>query len=317
MPTYRINVSALKRMAAIEFSHHCNRVRHPELGGPIMKRLRLGAVAQQAAKEHSISAARAMDFIMTAWQAEGQAVINRWDVHAIATLTDAVPTALPNKYRQAAIRSIEQDNGGEWVVCYDSDRPRQTPDRAPKDGFELIVYTRGTATLEVSLMERIAPMVAEHKAHLAKLNQRLTEIDARMPGCHAHETSAVKDMLFQTWMMQDPEHSLGQEKGYLTAQIDDLSLLTRPCRAMIRRTPGAECEEVDGVAYAWLDAQGRIRNWARPGDEEANGEVHQTDFAHFTATVACFVPSGGWAVAQDALAEQEIATDAPAEAQDL
>ncbi|MBY0466256.1 MAG: hypothetical protein K2W33_15065 [Burkholderiales bacterium] len=294
MTIYKVKVSALKRLAAIDFSHYCNSVRHPALGGPVMERLGLGVEASRLATEVGISQARAMDFIMTAWQAEGHAVIDRWDVRAISTLTDAIPTVLPAKYRQCAIRSIEQDARGEWEIRYDSERPRQISDHSPKDGFELIARTRGPF-LQQSLNQRIQPLVAAYKAELANESQRLAAINESMPNGHAHEVATVKEALLGTWLESAPTHSLGTHPAWLTAHVNDLSLLTRPCRTMVRPHPGAPFTEVDGLAYAWVDAQGQIRNPMRPGDDKDSGQVHQTDFNHFTATTACFVPEDAWA----------------------
>ena len=171
MSIYRINVSAIKQLAAIEFNHHCNRVRHPTVGATVMERIGLGQVATQLAQEQEISQRHAMDFIMTAWQAEGHDVINRWDVRAIAALTNAVPTVLPAKYRKAAIRAIEQNEGGEWVVQFDSDVARKAPDRAPTDGFELIALTRGLADLQESLNARVLPLIEANRTRLVEAAQ--------------------------------------------------------------------------------------------------------------------------------------------------
>jgi hypothetical protein len=165
---YTIKFSALKRLAAIEFSHDCDRVRHPNLGGPVMERLGLGSEPDRLAKEAGISYARAMDFIMTAWQAEGHAVIGRWEIRAIHALTDAIPSVLPNKYRGCVIRSIEQDPRGEWVLQYDSERDRPIPDDAARDGFDLIARVRGLPALQESLHQRIQPLLAAYKADLAQ-----------------------------------------------------------------------------------------------------------------------------------------------------
>lgn len=119
---YTINAAAVKRLAAIEFSHNCDLVRHPNLGRAGDGTVNLGAEPDLLAKEAGISYARAMDFIMTAWQAEGHAVIDRWDLRAIHALTDAIPSVLPNKYRRCVIRAIDQDPWGEWVLQYDSER---------------------------------------------------------------------------------------------------------------------------------------------------------------------------------------------------
>lgn len=302
MTTHTIELTTIKRLAATAFRHYCEGIRFPSASAPenqLLARLGLGATATTLAQEHQIDLASAMDILMKAWAAEGEAVIDRWDVRAITSLLDAIPEALPTKCRKAGIRAVTMNDQGDWVVCFDSSVPKPRPAPAQDAKLELIASQRGMGDLHESLAQRMGLLVAEHKAGLQAENQRIAIAQSGMPGGFAYSTQVAKEILFRTWMESDQNHPIGHQNGWVTAKVNDLQLVTRPARTMIRPQPFSPYVEVDGLAYAWFDAQGRIRNEKTPWDETKQGDVLATDFDSFASKVAQFIPPGSWQVDSD------------------
>lgn len=163
MSHYRITAQALTRLAGIEFERFCQNLRHVELDSPVMNFLEIDRTAQEVACDHEIAPDAAKGLVLQAWAQEGKAIFSRWDVRAITSLIDAIPSVLAAKYRNAVIRGIENGPGGECVIHFDSEFPRYRPEDAAANGFELIARVRSKADLQQSVNNRIASLVQSYQ----------------------------------------------------------------------------------------------------------------------------------------------------------
>jgi len=154
--------------------------------------------------QSKIAPSDATRLIIQALKDEGESVIDRWDVRSVASLLDAAPEAVPQKYARASI-SAEMDDQGEWQILLDETKPRV---QAPKEIDSLVASTKGHSQWADSVIARItegAQRFREEK-DLAEQREtaRLQAIENALPSHHAHDASFVKEQLLRTWPGYSP-----------------------------------------------------------------------------------------------------------------